>query len=190
MGAIRILPETGFVTSEWSGGTTTELFIMPEDGSYKERRFTVRISTALVRLESSVFTDLPGVKRFLTPLCPGFLITVNGVKTELRYGEVLEFSGGDRVECVGSGRDLNLMLKGADGEMRTEAGAFTVEPCERAFVFAHDAQTVSFCGEGNSALTGAFLPALSFSEIAPGEYFTEASAVLFIIRDSGVGIRN
>lgn len=182
MGAIKTLPDSGFKTSEWSGGTTTELFLLPEDGSYKERRFSVRISTALVELESSVFTSLPGVKRFLTPLCPGFLLNVNGEEKELKYGEVLEFSGDDSVECVGSGRDLNLMLKGADGDMRTVSGAFTVESCTRAFLFAPQEQTVSFCDDVKNACTSAFLPALSFSEAEPGGYYTDGQAVLFVIK--------
>lgn len=181
MGYIRILPETGFKTSEWSGGTTTELFLLPADGSYKDRRFSVRISTALVMLESSVFTHLPGVKRFITPLCPGFVLKVNGEEKELGYGEVLGFSGDDAVECIGSGRDLNLMLKDADGDMITVSGAFTVGECSHAFLFADREQTVSFCGDGGNACTSAYLPAMSFSEIAPGGYYTGGTAVLFVI---------
>lgn len=181
MGSLRILPETGFKTTEWSGGTTTELFLLPEDGSYKERRFTVRISTALVELESSTFTLLPGVKRFLTPLCPGFRLTVNGEKKELKYGEVLEFSGEDSVECFGTGRDLNLMLKGAEGEMRTVTGAFFVGESAHAFLFAGSEQTVSFCDGEKNACTSAYLPAMSFSRIAPGGYFTQGTAILIEI---------
>ena len=175
-----MLPEEGFRTTEWSGGTTTELFIWPEDGSYKDRRFSVRISTALVELPESSFTPLPGVKRFLTPLCAGFRLTVNGREIDLRRGEVLEFSGGDEVACVGSGRDLNLMLKGAEGGMRVVSGAFEVEECEMAFIYSPTDQAVAFCGE-NCACTSAFLPARSFSRISPGGYSAERDAVIFTV---------
>ena len=181
MSGIKIIPESDFRTTEWSGGTTTELFIWPEDGSYAERRFAVRISTALVELEESKFTPLPGVKRFITPLCPGFLLTVNGAEKELPYGEVLGFSGGDEVTCVGSGRDLNLMLKGAEGDMRIVKGAFTVEDRGRAFIFSDAQQSIGFCDGERSACTSAFLPARSFAAIEPGSYFSESSAVLFLL---------
>ena len=36
----------------------------------------------------------------------------------LPHGSVLCFSGEEDILCRGSGRDLNLMLKGARGEMR------------------------------------------------------------------------
>lgn len=180
MGMIRILPDREFKTTTWSGGTTTELFIWPEGSSYGERRFSVRISTALVELESSVFTRLEGVERFLTPLCPGFLLTVNGEKKELRRGEVLCFSGEDEVLCEGAGRDLNLMLKAASGDMRVVKGDFTIEDCRMAFLFADGEQAVSFCEE-EASCTSVLLPARSFSEIAPGKYRTNGNAVLFVV---------
>lgn len=181
MSGITPVPESGFKTSVWSGGTTTELFILPEDGSYAERRFKVRISTALVELERSKFTHLPGVKRFITPLSSGFVLTVNSERKELPFGEVLEFSGEDEVECEGSGRDLNLMLKGAEGSMLTVRGAFTVPECEAAFIYSPEAQAASFCDEEKNACTGAFLPARSFSRIEPGAYMIEGGAVLFVV---------
>lgn len=182
MDKLFIFPEDSFRTTAWSGGTTTELFLWPEDGSYKDRRFSVRISTALVELEESDFTPLPGVKRFLTPLSRGFLLSVNGKDTDLPVGEVLEFSGDDRVKCFGSGRDLNLMLKGAEGEMTLVSGAFTVPECERAFLFAKTPQTVSFCCDEKLACTSAYMPARSFAEIMPGGCRTDGEAALFLIR--------
>lgn len=115
---IRILdPKTRRVTN-WSGGTTTELFLYPFDGSYAERRFTVRISSATIDLSESRFTPLPGVTRYLTPLSEGFYLKRNGRWQYLPHGDVLLFSGEEDILCRGSGRDLNLMLKNARGEMR------------------------------------------------------------------------
>lgn len=176
MSAVRILPAESFKTSEWSGGTTTELFLWPEDGSYAERRFGVRISSALVELPESDFTPLPGVKRFLAPLSRGFLLDINGEKKELPVGEVLEFSGDDKVHCTGSGRDLNLMLKGAWGDMRPVSGDFCAFEGERTFVFAPSELTLSFCSA--RGCSSAFLPARSLAELDPGEYRSERSAVL------------
>ena len=139
---LEILQSEGFATTQWSGGTTTELFIFPPGASYAERRFEARISTALVELETSVFTRLEGVRRFLTPLCEGgFRLSINGgEETPLAVGEVLSFSGEDDIVCRGSGRDLNLMLKGREGEMRfIGAGeVFTVPDARFAFIYAVD----------------------------------------------------
>ncbi|MBP7248242.1 MAG: HutD family protein [Negativicutes bacterium] len=52
----------------WSGGTTTELFIYPEDCLYGDRDFEWRISSAKVLLKSSNFTKLPDYMRRLMVL--------------------------------------------------------------------------------------------------------------------------
>lgn len=177
---IRIIPESEFKTTEWSGGKTTELFIWPKGASYPERRFEARISTATVDIDESTFTSLPGVKRFLTPLCAGFWLTVNGRDIELPYGRVLEFSGEDAVTCRGRGRDLNLMLKGAKGDMRIAAGVFTVPENALAFIFAPDTCAVAFCN-GCSRCTSALLSKYDFASVDPGEYRTDGAVVLFEI---------
>ena len=52
---MRYVPNAEQKVSEWSGGTTTELYLYPPDGSYRERRFKIRLSTAVCRDETSVF---------------------------------------------------------------------------------------------------------------------------------------
>lgn len=157
MAEILFIEPERFKTSQWSGGVTTELFIRPEGASYAERRFDFRISTALVELERSEFTHLPGVKRFLTPLGEhGFTLVINGAESvKLNKGGVLCFDGADEVTCFGSGRDLNLMLKGKDGDMRfVEAGASVwVGKAEYVFVYAVDNAFVSLCdGQGSCSM--------------------------------------
>jgi environmental stress-induced protein Ves len=172
---IRILdPATRSVT-RWSGGTTTELFLYPADGSYAERRFSFRISSATVDLSESSFTRLEGVTRYLTPLSEGFYLKRNGRWSYLARGDVLLFSGEDEILCRGSGRDLNLMLKGARGEMRVlPAGdhALTLH----AFLFL-------YCPEETN-VAGTVVPADSFCEITSGGFSTlnlSRPAVLFTI---------
>ena len=116
-----------YQTSVWSGGTTTQLFIYPEDGDYKEGTFQARISSATVELQKSSFTSLPGVKRYLMTL-KGHLDMIHGVNTkaELEPYEVDCFDGGVPTVSYGKVTDFNLMLKnGADGRMEAailEAG--------------------------------------------------------------------
>ena len=115
---IRILDPASRRETAWSGGKTTELYLFPADGSYAERRFAFRISSATVDLSESRFTKLDGVTRYLTPLSEGFYLKRGGSWQFLAKGSVLCFSGDEDILCRGSGRDLNLMLKGARGEMR------------------------------------------------------------------------
>ena len=169
------IPESEFRTTEWSGGTTTELYIWPEGSSYAERRFSFRISSALVELESSVFTRLEGVKRFLTPLCEGFRLTVNGECVKLENGGILEFSGEDEVLCEGAGRDLNLMLKGVCGVMKLVRGPFAVYESRFCFLFAKEEAVLERDGEKLALPAGAFL------KLGRGAYSVSGEAVIFLI---------
>ena len=179
MAEIRIFPGEAFRTTSWSGGTTTELLILPEGASYAERRFEARISTASVDIDESVFTPLPGVKRFLTPLCAGFDLTVNGQSVSLPYGGVLEFSGDDAITCRGRGRDLNLMLKNRSGSMSIVSGECSVPEGCKAFVFAPEGSAVSFCS--GEVCTSMLMMRRDFASVAPGEYRFSAPVVLFTI---------
>ena len=54
------LTPADYQISTWSGGQTTQLFLSPEGGSYPDRTFDFRLSTATVEVEKSNFTDLTG----------------------------------------------------------------------------------------------------------------------------------
>lgn len=160
---IRILdPKTRRITS-WSGGKTTELFLYPFDGSYADRRFQIRISSATIELPESRFTRLDGVTRYLTPLSEGFYLKRNEHWSFLPRGDVLCFSGEEDILSRGSGRDLNLMLKGARGEMRILPKgdhALTLH----AFLFL-------YCPEETN-VNGTVLPKDSFAEITSAGFST------------------
>nr|WP_296007830.1 HutD family protein [uncultured Blautia sp.] len=125
-----------FKTSLWSGGSTTELYIYPEDAIYKEGNFQCRISSATVEVERSDFTSLPGVKRYLS-IFHGHLDMIHGEgeKVSLEPFQVDCFDGGVPTVSFGQVVDFNLMLKnGADGKMEAaqiSAGeSFILEPKE------------------------------------------------------------
>ena len=141
---VQILDPSTRRTSLWSGGKTEEWFLYPSDGSYAERRFQVRISSATVDAAESHFTKLPDVTRYLLPLCDGFYLKINGAWQFLPSYKVLRFSGGDDVLCRGRGRDLNLMLKGAHGDMRIlEAGDAQLTPHTFLFLYCSGETRVS-----------------------------------------------
>ena len=61
----KILQPTNFESINWSGGTSTQLYIHPPTANYQKRNFDFRISTAKVETEKSDFTPIPGVTRHL-----------------------------------------------------------------------------------------------------------------------------
>ena len=156
---VQIIDPSTRTTTAWSGGTTQEFMLYPPTGSYAAREFLFRISSAHVALSESHFTPLPGVTRDLTPLCDGFYLKINGARWQyLQNGKVLRFSGDDDVYCRGSGRDLNLMLKGAHGEMRIlPAGESDLLPHAFVYVYTAVANTVG----------GVPVPADSFLSVRP-----------------------
>lgn len=160
MASIEKLPAGAFNISRWSGGTTTELFIWPYGASYAERRFGIRISTATVEIAQSTFTKLPGVTRYIAPLGDGFTLKIGQNEPEfIPHAAVKRFDGGENVICAGAGRDLNLMLSGAAGEL------IMIKPNERhivrqaEFLFAYAVQDcrISVNGTNTDAERGEFL---------------------------------
>ena len=64
----KLLTKADYVTTSWSGGTTTQLAIAPEGAVYADRDFLWRLSSATVELDHSDFTPLPDYNRFLAIL--------------------------------------------------------------------------------------------------------------------------
>lgn len=105
--------------SDWSGGTTTELFIYPEDRFYGDRDFDWRISTSKSLSRSTVFTRLPGYTRWIM-LLEGRMgldhhknhrITLNPFDQDY-------FDGKWMTKSYGICTDFNLMLKeGYEGKL-------------------------------------------------------------------------
>ncbi len=66
--SIELIHNEDYKTSNWSGGTTTELAIYPVNSDYKNLNFKWRLSSAKVELEESTFTYLPNTSRFILSL--------------------------------------------------------------------------------------------------------------------------
>lgn len=111
---LSIIKSDSFITSKWSGGTTTELFIFPQTSNYQHRDFLFRLSTASVEVDSSTFTSLPGISRQIMILSGGIAISHKGKYTkQLNKFDVDEFAGDWETTSVGICTDFNLMTKGA-----------------------------------------------------------------------------
>ena len=70
------LTPADYQISTWSGGQTTQLFLSPEGGSYPDRTFDFRLSTATVEVEKNVTLPISRVyHRILMPLNASIRLT-------------------------------------------------------------------------------------------------------------------
>jgi uncharacterized protein len=98
-------------TTNWTGGTTTELAIFPAGATYAKRDFDFRISTATVETESSTFTSLPNYKRILMILEGALEICHDGQYTKkLNSNDQDLFDGGWHTTAKGKVTDFNIMF--------------------------------------------------------------------------------
>ena len=108
---VKVIRHAEQNTSNWSGGTTTELSIWPDGADYKERRFDWRISSARVDLDESTFTALPGIHRSLMILEGAIHLMQEGIRernmTPLTTAD--EFEGSWTTKSTGRCVDFNLM---------------------------------------------------------------------------------
>jgi environmental stress-induced protein Ves len=108
---IEVIRKNKYKTSNWSGGTTTELYIYPKDAIYSQRDFKWRLSSAKVEVEKSTFTLLPGISRLIM-IIEGELI----LEHEGHHNSILKefqqdsFSGDWTTTSFGRVTDFNLMI--------------------------------------------------------------------------------
>jgi environmental stress-induced protein Ves len=107
---IKLTKHNQQITSNWSGGTTTQLFIYPEGADFTARDFLFRISTARVQTETSTFTDLTGFKRILMLLNGNLTIMHNQTITKhLNPFAPHFFDGGWQTSAQGLVTDFNVI---------------------------------------------------------------------------------
>ncbi len=142
-------------TSQWSGGTTTELAISPAGASYAARDFDWRISTATVETEQSDFTHLPGYDRILMVL-EGELKMVHDTGTEqrsvqLQSFEQSSFDGDWKTTGYGKVRDFNVMFR--------YGKTAVVELKTAEFMLPAAGTTILYCLEGTARINEQLLRA-------------------------------
>lgn len=117
----KIIPSTNFETKTWSGGTTKELFIYPENAEYLQRNFQFRLSTAKVETEKSDFTKLEGISRKLMILDGKITLFHNDTNCKiLNKFDIAEFEGNWKTSSIGKCTDFNLMTSGkTKGELKS-----------------------------------------------------------------------
>ncbi len=96
-----------YVTTNWSGGSTSQVLIYPETASVTAHDFDYRISSAVVSIDSD-FTKYSGYTRYITTLDNSIVLNDEIVLQPLK---VHKFSGDDNTYSKGSCTDFNLICK-------------------------------------------------------------------------------
>lgn len=106
----EILKSESFEVKNWTGGTTTQLFIYPKTADYLSRNFEFRLSTANVLVEKSDFTILPEVYRQLMILDGQISLKHDNQKPKiLKKFDISKFEGRWKTTSIGTCTDFNLM---------------------------------------------------------------------------------
>lgn len=103
-----------YVVTQWSGGTTTQLAIFPEQAQLAQRDFIWRISSARFTGTESTFSDFSGYQRFLLPLVGTLKLTHHGIyQRTLRSFEHDYFSGSWHTDAINSTDcvDFNFIVR-------------------------------------------------------------------------------
>lgn len=146
------LKAADYVTSTWSGGTTTQLGIAPQGAVYADRDFLWRVSSATVDLEVSDFTALPDYDRLIATVEGSIDVTHNGgAVIPLAPYHVHAFDGGWETRSVGRCRDFNLMARKGRcaGQMTALEAPGSVSVQEDAKSAAHT-DAILYCGHGTA----------------------------------------
>lgn len=117
--SIEIIRRNQNKTSNWSGGTTTELYIYPKDSYYSERNFKWRLSSAKVEVDHSQFTALEGIARLIMIVEGELVLEHEGHHSaRLKAFEQDCFNGEWSTTSFGKVTDFNLMMaKGYKGKL-------------------------------------------------------------------------
>ncbi|MEY8356586.1 HutD family protein [Lachnospiraceae bacterium 54-53] len=123
--AYTVVKKEDMSVSQWSSGTTTEIYIYPEHASYAMGDFSFRISAAEILDNEAVFTPLSGVHRIIMPITGPITLFLNGGSSFIEPFHAYAFNGGLPTRSKGKGRDLNLMMINKTGNVETVSGSVT-----------------------------------------------------------------
>jgi len=151
----RIYKDQDFRKSNWTGGTTTQLAIFPEDSKYLERNFIWRLSSATCDLDETTFSKLPDYDRVLMVLEGNAVLVHQNVRTA-RLGELEQdrFDGGYVTKSFGKITDYNLMVaKGCQGFLDVIEPGENNQKLESEMLPEYQCHTEAlFCKEGYAAV--------------------------------------
>ncbi len=107
----KVIRESDYITTQWNGGTTSQIMIWPENAVFSQRKFEWRISKATVNHGESKFTRMDGFQRELYMMTGETVLHFQQEEKYIKSGMVIRFSGDSEIRSVGGGTDLNLIMK-------------------------------------------------------------------------------
>lgn len=156
-----LLTKERYVTTLWSGGTTTQLAIAPEGAVYADRDFLWRLSSAGVELDHSDFTSLPDYNRLISILRGEMKLKIGeGEPFPLEPLQLCAFDGGVPVESWGKCTDYNLMMRkgaceGSAQGLKMEADSTLTWSAPVFAPQSHKNLTLAvFCAQGDVTVDG------------------------------------
>ena len=110
----KIIKSSDFISTQWSGGITNQMYITPSDTSIVNQDFLVRISTATINTLTSEFTKFPFHNRFLSVLDGEIeFITQNQPVKKITEYEFVFFDGASITRSNSTSKvvDFNIIFK-------------------------------------------------------------------------------
>ena len=110
---MKIIQQNDYIVNKWAGGITRQLYITPNGSSLADRNFDLRISSAVIELTSSTFSDFTGYTRYIMPLAGNIELQVEGKAVKLEQDKPYRFSGSDHVTSTNSSGaiDFNVIVR-------------------------------------------------------------------------------
>ena len=149
--SINVLRRHEQSTNKWSGGTTTQSAIYPENAEYDKRNFLWRISSAKVEVEESTFTSLPGIKRIIMVLDGKLHLHHEGHHNiDLDVFQQDTFSGDWNTKSYGKVTDFNLMMnEDSDGALE----AIGIKGNDSKEILSNKSVEAYYCVKGEVQVT-------------------------------------
>lgn len=109
---IKLIKNTDYSPTYWSGGMATELITYPESSSFADRNFLWRMGFAKIDIDTSTFSSLPGIKRHLMVTEGDMTLTHKDKYSKLLKPFTQDFFMGDWTTTTeGRCSVLNLMTR-------------------------------------------------------------------------------
>ncbi len=179
---MKIISSKDQKTIRWSGGTSAELYIFPENAEFSERNFDFRISTATIEVEKSEFTSLSGYFRKILVLEGTLdLHHENHHSCSLKPFEQDSFSGDWKTISVGKATDFNVIFR---PELHPEMEVVRCE-ASNSIQFNSNQRTFFYLVEGTLRFNETEIAPRSFVSIQEGElttFYAVENAILIVVK--------
>lgn len=122
----RIIKPSDFLMHEWSGGTTAEIFLLPETADYRKKDFEIRVSSAHILEEGTPYSDFTGFSRLICPIEGEMrILHEHHHQAHLKTFEIDRFDGAWNTQSFGLCTDFNLLFsKNWNASMQHCQGSF------------------------------------------------------------------